>query len=116
MSEFKNWTLKKDQLKKAQEWQANKSKVDSQDGSLYVPSITVGIQTIQYCGQAYAGANNYHACDESLVPYLRDAVKKHHSELVATAITLMQKDADELALKAKDEVKQLAIECGLLTK
>lgn len=116
MSKFKDWIKLRNELERAKSFQSNESKTNSQDNMYYKPIPSANTQTIRYCGQAYAGANNYHECDESFAPYIGKAIKKLHRELISTAIELMQKDVDALSEKAKDEVEQLAIECGLINK
>lgn len=108
MSKFAQWTDKSNKLQSAISWAGNKNKPDSQDGSNY--SLVVRQphrEMFQYCGQAYAGASNYHAMPESLLPYLAEALKQNGSELIALAIRMMAEDVSQLAIDSEDEVNDM---------
>ena len=105
MSKFTQWSDKSNKLKSAISWAENKNKIDSQDNSHY--SLVVRQphrEMLQYCGQAYAGASNYHVMPESLLPYLEKALKKQGEELIELAVSLMTDDVNKLAVDSEDEV------------
>ena len=121
MSKFAQWSDKSNKLQSAISWAGNKSKIDSQDNSHY--SLVVRQphrEMLQYCGQAYAGANNYHAMPEALLPYLEKALKQQGKELIELAISLMADDVNRLAVDSEAEVnimvKQIEVAKQLIQK
>lgn len=108
MSKFAQWSDKSNKLQSAINWAKNKDKIDSQDNKPY--SLVVRQphrEMLQYCGQSYAGANNYHAMPESLLPYLEKALKQQGKELIAAAVSLMADDVNQLAIDSEDEVNSM---------
>lgn len=108
MSKFAQWSVKSNDLKKSKEWANNKYKTDSQDGKFYQLKVNQpSHEFFKYCGQAYAGANNYHSAPRELMPYLQRAIKNNGSKLIDEAIRLMSIDNDALAIESESEVNAM---------
>ena len=105
MQHYKNWTEIKHKLLAAKRWLCNKDKIDSQDHKPYALVVNLLSKSIQYCGQHTAGADNYHSPDTEFTLYLAKSIKKNFTKISEDAISLMQIDADEKALKAKVEIE-----------
>jgi len=61
----------------------------------------------QYCGQAYAGANNYHKAPDAFLPYLQVALEQKGVEIIDLALELMKVDVNHLAVESEGEVRAM---------
>lgn len=109
MSNFKNWTESQAAVRAAESWISNRSKIDSQDHSRYEPVKVYNI-TFQYCGQDYAGANNYHESPSSFSEYLARAVNEMRKEIEDRALVLLKDDNKKRAIAAEEEVNCMLAE------
>lgn len=107
MSKFSDWQKAMNHVFSAKSWMANKNRIDSQDRGRYTLLVRLGRDSIQYCGQASAGANNYHAPDESFLAAMNEVIKSNYSSLFNMALEKLQLIESELAVAASEEVEQM---------
>ena len=110
MEKYKQYRTLNDNLKEAKNWINNKEKTDSQSGTRY--SLHNISFTADYCGQAYAGANNYHGSPKEFNVYMAKAIKRNFCQLTTEAISLMGEDVKKALIACEDEIRgiQEAIE------
>ncbi len=88
--------------REAESWMANSRKIDSQCSKPY--SLTGLKFSAEYCGQAYAGANNYHKSPSDFNQAMQEVIAENFSALSAKALSKMM-ERERLALIAcEDEV------------
>ena len=104
------WLKAKKDLQEAQNWFANKDKKHSQSGELYGFIVRLGKESFQYCGQAYAGATNYHSAPKSLNTKLESVIKRNFHKLYVEAIEEMAKEAADLGKESKEEIQGMLAE------
>ena len=104
------WLKAKKDLQEAEKWLANKDKKDSQSGKLYKLIVRLGKESFQYCGQAYAGATNYHSAPKSLNTQLEAVIKRNFHKLYAEAIEEMTKEVVDLGKESKEEIQGMLAE------
>ena len=104
------WLKAKKDLQEAEKWLANKDKKDSQSGKLYAFIVRLGKESFQYCGQAYAGATNYHSAPKSLNTKLESVIKRNFHKLYVEAIEEMAKEAADLGKESKEELENMLAE------
>jgi hypothetical protein len=109
MSNFNEWQKTKQAVKEAVNWVGNRVKVDSQDGKHYI-KVKVQRIKLEYCGQSYAGANNYHEAPTSFQGYLAMAINEMREEIEDRALELLSEENASRAVKAKSEVDAMLIE------
>lgn len=94
------------ELSSLNEWMLNDRRTDSQDGKFYRLIFSAKVHQVDFCGQAYAGANNYHGCPNGLVKFVQDEVNASGVNLVYAAVKkyrdslskeILEKEADMLA-------------------
>lgn len=107
---YKNWQEAKKNVSAAISWLSNSSKIDSQDRGQYSLSVRLSRDSIQYCGQAYAGANNYHETPESFKDAMQEVIKKNSANLFQQALDILKQKEKELAVEASDEVDEMLAE------
>ncbi|PHR55954.1 MAG: hypothetical protein COA43_14645 [Robiginitomaculum sp.] len=109
MSKFNEWQQTKQQLSAAKSWVSNRLQLDSQDGKLYTK---VKLQSVkfEYCGQAYAGANNYHEAPKEFQKYIALAINEMRTEIEDLALKKLSADNDECAINAKSEVESMLLD------
>jgi hypothetical protein len=115
MSNFNEWQKTKQAVKEASDWIENRNKIHSQGGGVYVK---VKIQKIkfEYCGQAYAGANNYHEAPNYFQGYLATAINEMRAKIEDRALELLKEANDIRAVKAKHEVNEMLTEINAVIK
>lgn len=106
MSNVKKWQDAKLDLNRAIEWAGNNGKIDSQSGNRYSTVVRIRAETMQFCGQAYAGESNYHSPYEAMRRALERSIKFNFMQIVDDAINIMKEDCDKLAIEAKEEVQK----------
>jgi hypothetical protein len=114
MSKFTEWQKSKADLKSAKSWVSNRSKKDSQDGRRYA-KVQLQSLKLEYCGQAYAGANNYHESPESFNKYLAKAVGLLREKIEDEALKLLEAESNEKAILANDEVSEMMDEISAIS-
>lgn len=105
MEEYKKYESLENNLREARSWLSNKDNLDSQSRTLY--SLHNIVFSADYCGQAYAGATNYHSSPKKLNEYMSKVIKTRFIELTSEAVSLMEKDAEFLLTKAESEIKTI---------
>ena len=107
MGKFYEWQETKVHLNSAKEWIKNREKIHSQDGKRYKQVPLYNMHPLQYCGQAYAGANNYHESPVEFNKYLCMAFNEFRTQIEDRALELMVKSTNELGIDAELEVKKM---------
>jgi TPR repeat protein len=107
---YKNWQEAKKHFKEAVSWLSNSSKIDSQDRGKYSLLVRLSRDSLQYCGQAYAGANNYHEAPEAFRDAMQDVIKKNSADLFQQALGILKQKENKLAVEASDEVHEMLAE------
>ena len=115
MSMFNEWQETKQAVKQAISWIGNRDKVDSQDGRRYV-KVKIQKIKLEYCGQSYAGANNYHEAPAYFQSYLALAINEMREEIEDRALELLKKENDSRAVKAKSDVEAMMLEINEAVK
>ena len=94
-------------------WLKNAELKDSQSGRRYSLRLDVNGVQAMYCGQAYAGAKNYHDAPDQLNAAIKEAIERHKDTLVKDASTarLAQLDAAIRSLKKQAEEVFASVEC-----
>ena len=114
MENYIDYQSKLKDYNEAKAWLKNMDKVDSQSGSLYrLHDVTV---SATYCGQSYAGANNYHESPKKFNKYLSRAVRSKFTELCNHAVELMRKDCLDKLVSCEDELKNLLLSVSEASK
>lgn len=88
MESYKHYQQTKLNTKSASEWLANKGKIDSQDRKPYV--LTKVSVSAEFCGQAYAGATNYHKSPDAFNTALEVVIRKDFGRLSQMALERLQ--------------------------
>jgi hypothetical protein len=101
---FYQWKKCQSNRKKALNWLGNAQKTDSQSGGLYDLKVRLGKESVEYCGQAYAGANNYHSCPEEFIKYVEMAIIRKFTDITDEAMRIMKNEEDKAAIAAKDGI------------
>ena len=104
------WLKAKKDLQEAQNWFANKDKKHSQSGELYGFMVRINNEAFQYCGQARAGATNYHPAPKSLNAKLGAVIKRNFHKLYAEAIEEMAKEVVDSGKESKEELENMLAE------
>ena len=112
MSKFNKYLKIKSMVSKAKDWRSNSTKEDSQNGKRYGKVVRVNNETLQYCGQAYAGANNYHSPDKEFTVYIEKAIKHNFGKIVDDAISYAEADLKECGENARDEIEKILKDIG----
>lgn len=102
MEKYKQYKDLADKLKESKNWINNKNKIDSQSHKSY--SLHNISFSAEYCGQAYAGANNYHGSPKEFNEYMSKAIKRNFSQLADDAILLMEADVKEALIACELEI------------
>lgn len=97
MESYKKYQRAKHDTKVVLEWIANKDKVDSQSRTKY-ELVKISFAA-EYCGQAYAGATNYHKSPEAFNTAMEAVIRREFPRLFEMALELLQ-DAERAALVA----------------
>lgn len=92
-------------VRRAEDWLSNAEKRDSQSGTPYSLAY-LEVTRATFCGQAYAGAANYHDAPSKFLKALSVAAAKMHEQLFAAALDI---------LRNEERVAMVACE-GWLTK
>ena len=106
MSKFSEWEATRSILKTAKSWIENRSKIDSQDGKHYT-KVPLQAVKLEYCGQSYAGANNYHESPPKFNTYIAIAVNEMRVEIEDRALVLLSDENNKRALAATGEVEAM---------
>jgi hypothetical protein len=80
------------------------SKRDSQSGTPYSRLSSLSTDSLQLCGQAYAGAKNYHEPNKEFIAYINNWIKKHFDQIVLESYSMMEKENEQLAIDSKDDL------------
>lgn len=107
MSHYDKWQSAKKERAEVLAWIANKNKIDSQSGGTYSLLVSSQCLKIDYCGQAYAGAKNYHECPEKMRKVLSYLITKNFESLEKEAIALIDEEIKNLGESARDDVKKM---------
>jgi hypothetical protein len=107
---YKNWQEAKKNVMAAVSWLSNSSKIDSQDRGYYSLLVRLNRDSIQYCGQSYAGANNYHDTPEAFRDAMQEVIKKNSANLFQQALDILKQKEKELAIEASGEVEEMIAE------
>lgn len=78
------------QLQQLRSWRSLRELTDSQSHNPYTLRGDINLSLLCYCGQAFAGATNYHDAPE----FLRDAVRKKLEGFVPNAVELAIAELD----------------------
>lgn len=108
-TQYKNLT---DILKQSKGWVNNKNKIDFQSHTPY--SLHNISFSAEYCGQAYAGANNYHDSPKEFNNYMSKVIKMNFSELADKAILLMEEDVKKALIACEQEINKIQKDIELL--
>lgn len=94
-------------------WLANAGLTSSQSRSPYSLRVDVNGVQAMYCGQSYAGANNYHDAPSELNAALTQSIERHRSLLVddAAKSLLASIETRILALHKQAQDVFASIEC-----
>ncbi|KQQ60115.1 hypothetical protein ASF84_05235 [Pseudomonas sp. Leaf127] len=87
MESYKRYSVAKAEKKRASDWLGNKEKIDSQSHKPY--SLTSMKFSVQYAGQAYAGATNYHDSPAEFNAAMAEVIKRNFAALSADALALL---------------------------
>lgn len=102
MEAYKSWQVAKAAVKSAADWVANKDRIDSQCRTPYeLNKIAVAAE---YCGQAYAGATNYHKSPDVLNEALAQVIRANFPQLIQQAMDRLQRRERAMLLACKDEL------------
>ncbi|GEM_PF-2680949 len=102
MKTYETYVKTRAARKEAENWMANSGKIDSQCNKPYL--LTNVKFSAEYCGQAYAGANNYHKSPGDFNQAMQEVIAENFSALSAKALNKMM-ERERLALIAcEDEV------------
>lgn len=105
MKNYERFELAQKNLVDARDWLENRNRVDSQDhGNYKLCNVTF---SAEYCGQRYAGANNYHESPKVFNEYMVKAIMKNFYTLTAEAIDIMEKDLNLKLVACEEEVKRI---------
>lgn len=110
MSKFNEWQSVKAIVKSAKSWVSNREKIDSQDGKRYMKVKKQSI-SLEYCGQSYAGANNYHQSPGAFDRYIAIAFDQYRDKIEDLAMEILEAECKERAILAREEVKEMLVEC-----
>jgi len=105
MEKYKQYKTLADKLKESKDWINNKNKSDSQSHTPY--SLCNVSFSADYCGQAYAGANNYHSSPKEFNAYMSKAIKRNFSQLTQEAISLMEEDVKKALIACEVEINEI---------
>lgn len=105
MEKYNQYKNLAEKLKEAKNWINNKNKIDSQSHTPY--SLHNISFSAEYCGQAYAGANNYHDSPKEFNNYMSKVIKMNFSELADKAILLMDKDVIKALIDCELEINEM---------
>jgi hypothetical protein len=105
MEKYKQYKTLIDILKESKNWINNKNKIDSQSHTSY--SLHNISFSADYCGQAYAGANNYHSSPKEFNAYMSKAIKRNFSQLTDEAILLMEEDVKKALIACELEINEM---------
>jgi len=104
MNTYHQWKKCQSNRKEALNWLSNAKKIDSQSGQLYNLKVSLGKKSVEYCGQAYAGAENYHSCPEEFIKYMEMAIIRKFTDITDEAMRIMKNEEDKAAIAAKDGI------------
>jgi len=105
MEKYKEYEKFKNDVVVATNWVNNKNKRDSQSGTNY--SLHNISFKAEYCGQAYAGANNYHKSPEIFNNYVEKVIANNYDKIFQEALLLMNSDLDKKLLLCQIEIEAI---------
>ena len=105
MEKYKNYESFKNNVLEAKNWIKNKDNIDSQSHTKY--SLNNISFSADYCGQSYAGANNYHKSPPIFNEYISKVIKNKFSELTEEVVRLLEKELNEMLIDAEDEILRI---------
>lgn len=105
MEKYKEYEDLKQTLNEAKGWLNNKDKTDSQSHTRY--SLHNISFSADYCGQAYAGANNYHGSPKQFNAYMSKVIKRNFCALTEEAILLMEEDVKKALIECELEINEI---------
>lgn len=105
MNHYNEFVKKNASFKEAVSWVNNKKNIDSQSRTPY--SLHNISFTADYCGQASAGANNYHKSPTNFNTYMSKVIKEESEMLFNKALELMKKDVEEALINADEEITKI---------
>lgn len=108
MESYKRYSIAKTETKRASDWLSNKDKVDSQSHKPY--SLTSMKFSVQYAGQAYAGATNYHDSPAEFNAAMAEVIKRNFSALSADALDLLATKEREALIACKGDLEAVQAE------
>jgi hypothetical protein len=92
-------------------WLKNASKVDSQSCTNYSLRLDVNSVLAMYCGQAYAGAKNYHDAPGELNKEIAAEIQRNRHTLVTAAAKSLVARYEERIRALKAEAEKVFAEC-----
>ena len=110
MNNIKNYTEAKKNLLKAESWVAMGGLTDSQSGSFYELKFKMASEGIQWMGQAYAGAKNYHSPEGTMVVAIEKAIKSLSVQIFDKAIKTLEADVAAKGKLAKADLESALAE------
>lgn len=107
MEKYKIYQKRSNAVEKAEEWLSNANKKDSQCGNPYKLIKPNDILAFQYCGQTYAGANNYHDIPDSLAKALTSVIYRNFSSLIYQAMDELKEEERKALISCQDEIREI---------
>lgn len=108
MESYKRYSVAKAETKRASDWLGNKDKTDSQSNKPY--SLTSMKFSVQYAGQAYAGATNYHDSPAEFNAAMAEVIKRNFDSLAAKALQLLVSKERAALVACKDDLAAVQAE------
>lgn len=105
MESYSHYLRTKKNTKDASSWMANKDKTDSQDRQPY--TLAKIVFQAEYCGQASAGAPNYHKSPESFNTAMQAVIREEFSRLSKMALERLQAVENEALVACRGDRQEV---------
>lgn len=102
MESYKKYQAAKRNTKESSDWMANREKIDSQDSRRYM--LANMKFSAEYCGQAYAGATNYHKSPERFNEAMAQVIKERFDELSKAALAKLINLEAEMLIGCEQDI------------
>lgn len=107
MNSYKKYLEQKQNTAAAIRWYDLRNAIDSQDGKPYSLSLAHSGIKLMRCGQASAGAQNYHDSPVALNAALLEVIGSRFDELVTQAIERLQANERKALIDCSTEIESI---------